>query len=375
MPLPEPRQGEKFAFSVYPQISIEGTLGNPERVLWSSIKHLCARDVAEGVLHDMHNIRNTKLLNAAISSMKLYIQQAFEFYDAAESAKPNTAPLFYYYAFLHLAKARCEMHLPNFHRANECYRHGLTWTQSKKLLVSMNTEMVSITTRGVWHVLWEAVTGNPCPAKNPTRVKIRDLFSFCPEVSIEYGRTFGSASKLVTLDDPCIMVDNKKQEAWIRFSVFAPYLRDHRLSRRKFLELVAESHTQYRQVKSEETEVWVFESRNPIRISGTDNLFYVARDEIKRFNLFTLLDSSGDLLYAVPLQSKLSFPLTQLITLYTLLFWLGSLVRYDPHSVAMLEDSEYWVLIDGFLNQSRIWLLELFEWEFYQTQTVLMSVR
>lgn len=63
------------------------------------------------------------------------------------------------------------------------------------------------------------------------------------------------------------------------------------------------------------------------------------------------------------------------MVLDTLIFWLGSLVRYDPHSVADLQDSEYWMLIDGFMNQSRIWLLELFEWEFYKTETTLRFVR
>jgi len=33
------------------------------------------------------------------------------------------------------------------------------------------------------------------------------------------------------------------------------------------------------------------------------------------------------------------------------------------------------MLIDGFMNQSRIWLLELFEWEFYKTETTLRLVR
>jgi hypothetical protein len=62
------------------------------------------------------------------------------------------------------------------------------------------------------------------------------------------------------------------------------------------------------------------------------------------------------------------------MVLYTLLFWLGSLVRYDPHSVARLQE-EHWMLIDGFMNQSRLWLLDLFEWELYQCETTLYSVR
>ncbi len=57
------------------------------------------------------------------------------------------------------------------------------------------------------------------------------------------------------------------------------------------------------------------------------------------------------------------------------MFWLGSLVRYDPHSIAYLQESKYWMMIDSFMNESRIWLLELFEREFYQRETILKTAR
>jgi hypothetical protein len=47
-------------------------------------------------------------------------------------------------------------------------------------------------------------------------------------------------------------------------------------------------------------------------------------------------------------------PLPQVMILYMILFWLGSLVRYNPHSVRALMDSEYSVLVDGFMSQSRL---------------------
>jgi len=83
----------------------------------------------------------------------------------------------------------------------------------------------------------------------------------------------------------------------------------------------------------------------------------------------------GSLVYKIPVQTQLPLRLPQISILYSLIFWLGSVVRYDPHSVAALQESRYWILIDGFLNQSRIWLLELFEWQLYQEETTLKSMR
>jgi hypothetical protein len=79
--------------------------------------------------------------------------------------------------------------------------------------------------------------------------------------------------------------------------------------------------------------------------------------------------------YFIPLQSRLPLVMPQLLVYYTILFWLGSLVRYDPHSVNALMDSEYWILIDGFMSQSRLWLLELFEWAYYKAETTLWTAR
>ena len=105
-----------------------------------------------------------------------------------------------------------------------------------------------------------------------------------------------------------------------------------------------------------------------------DPWFYIIQPEIQQLNLFTHLQFE-DLGYAIPIQKSLPITISQLMVLYTIMFWLGSLVRYDPHSLSYLQDSEYWLLIDGFMNQSRLWLLELFEWQFYKFETTLRFVR
>jgi hypothetical protein len=81
------------------------------------------------------------------------------------------------------------------------------------------------------------------------------------------------------------------------------------------------------------------------------------------------------MLYSSPLQESLPIRLPQLMVSYTILFWLGSLVRYDPHSVHALIDSPFWMLIEGFMSQSRLWLLELFQWALFRKQTTLLAAR
>jgi len=98
-----------------------------------------------------------------------------------------------------------------------------------------------------------------------------------------------------------------------------------------------------------------------------------SENEIKAMNLFTHMED-GNLVYTIPVQTQFPLQLPQISILYSLIFWLSSLVRYDPHSMAALQESRYWLFIDGFLSQSTIWLLELFEWQLYQEETTLRSM-
>jgi YaaC-like Protein len=353
----------------------EGTLAEPETIIWSAIRHLSSRGVAEFIA-ERHGTRTRSERQAIGRNLKLYVRQASEFYDAARSAKPNTSPLIYYYSFLNLAKALCEFRCPNFHRRPECYKHGISWTPDRLRLVDPNREKIRLTTRGVWHVLWEALTNRPCPAANPTQLRIRDMFPYCPEVSVECESTLGKDLQLLHLKDPDVLYDPKKSETWMRFSVDRLDLRNLRLSLPSLRSAIRTSRSDYIEVRSTDPDFRTLQSAKPAqyRPRGSDPLPSMATD-IAALNGFAYLGSGKSLEYFIPIQRRLPFLIPQLVINYSILFWLGSLVRYDPHSVDSLMDSGYWMLIDGFISQSRLWLLELFYWALYGSEITLWRSR
>ncbi|MBM4275557.1 MAG: hypothetical protein FJ134_14010 [Deltaproteobacteria bacterium] len=379
MALKEPRIGDPIKFSLYPDFSEVWTLGNPEKVIWSSIKHFCAKEVINHILKNTYGISDRKIRSEIHQNVKTYIQQAFEFYEAANVAKPNTAPLIYYYSFLNLAKAICEIKNPSFHKKNESYNHGIRWKPNPNFLVNILTEHVELMQRGrkgVWHILWGSVINNQGLIAQPLEFQIKELFALCPEISDEYERTTAENSKLIDLINPEILIDRINQEIWIKFSVMRDDLISLRLSRSDLIRMISYGNNSYHQVKSPNRDLWTFEFVTPKRYDQQfkGKLYDLLKDELKILNLFTAINDDG-IYYSIPIQTKLPILLPQLMVLYTLIFWLGSLVRYDPHSVLHLQESEYWILIEGFMNQSRIWLLELFEWEFYQWETALKNAR
>jgi hypothetical protein len=209
MSLPEPRPGESLEFHIYPETASESTLGNAEAIVWSSILHLCSQAAAEWVARITHNIRSKRDRTAVRSNLRLYIQQAYQFYEAAGAAKPNTAPLIYYYSFLNLAKALCELRKPRLHTRDECYSHGLSWRPDRRSVVNLARERVTITAKpGMWHALWEALMGSRCPVGHSIKLPIKHLFSCCPEITSEFGRVFGYRHLgFVDLEKPDILRD------------------------------------------------------------------------------------------------------------------------------------------------------------------------
>jgi hypothetical protein len=375
MPLRNPRSGTSCGFHVLAATSDQGTLGDPEKIIWSSIRHLCSRGVAEYVAAHSHGIKGTPNLRAVASNLKLYVYQAAEFYEVAKAAKPNTAPLIYYYSFLNLAKALCEISHPKFRERPECYRHGISWRPHPKSLVNPARDKVSITTRGVWHVLWESLMRVRCTPPNPCRLLIKDLFLYCPEVSIEIDMAFLAKPELIPLVEPDILYDSAVQETWIRFGVSRSELRDRRLAAHSFVGTVATPRSGYSEIRSSDSNLMAFESTAAAKFQHVDDIHASLFGDILGMNVFCHLGRASKIEYLIPWQRRLPLRMPQVMVLYTILFWLGSLVRYDPHSVDALMESRYWILLDGFMSQSRLWLLEQFEWFLYQAETTLWTTR
>ena len=383
MTLPKPRSGEPQGFHIYGSYVAESTIGQREQLIWSSIKHLCSSEIALETLRKTYQITDATKRTAIASNIKLYINQAFDFYSSALQASTNTSPLFYYYSFMNLAKAICEIKNPNFHKTQESYHHGLSWHPNSNFIVNMQSEHVNISTKGVWHALYQSISNQQLTVSNPTNLLIKDLFSCCPENSSEYEQCFGVLSKLIELCYPQLICSTNGNQVWIRFSIIPHTLKHRGLSIKKFNNIVSNGGDIYRQVLTEDAEhpyLYTFELAIPKTVNLSDEtLFYLLKPEIKMMNIFvhpelkSLSPEFIGLCYYIPVQDHLPLKLPQLMLLYTISFWLGSLVRYDPYSVSYLQDSKYWRIIEGFISQSRLLLLELFEWEFYQCETTLIS--
>jgi hypothetical protein len=70
MALPKPRTGQYNAFQIYPNANNVWTLGDPEKLIWSSIKHLCAEAIINELLKETYLIKNKKQRSAMAFNIK-----------------------------------------------------------------------------------------------------------------------------------------------------------------------------------------------------------------------------------------------------------------------------------------------------------------
>lgn len=376
MPLAQPRNGEPNGFHSYPSFDWETTLGDPETIVWSEIRHLCSH-AAAAYTAGAHGHTRKRIRKSIAGNVKLYIGQAHEFHEAAKDAKPNTAPLLYYYSFLNLAKALCEFKKPRLHERSECYSHGISWRPNPKRLVRFKTEYLTLLQNGMWQALWTALMTVACPIPPNTRLRIQTLFSYCPDIGAEFGRSCGyERLNLITLESPNAMYDKQRREAWLSFSIKRWQFRAAKIFAPTFLRQISVTANAYTEVLSAEPkELRRFQSSAVKSVPNVDDVHDALANEIRAFSLVSHMAPEQKLSYLVPLQRAVPHPIPQILTSYSILFWLASLVRYDPHSVQYLMDSHYWVLVDGFMSQCRPWLLEQFRWALYNEEMTLTTSR
>ena len=73
MKLKEPKEGTEAGFQILPESSYEGTLGDPEKIIWSSIKNMCSLDLTDYILFSVHNVKKKDTRSKVAKNIKLYV--------------------------------------------------------------------------------------------------------------------------------------------------------------------------------------------------------------------------------------------------------------------------------------------------------------
>lgn len=261
-------------------------------------------------------------------------EQAKYFYQAAESAPVKSQPLLYYYSFLNLAKVF--LCITRGTSPDDEYMHSIE-TDVKRDTTIQTAEvkiltLYSSTRISVAYSLMSAL-GDSLPFMSPTKLQLKDCLASCIGIHRTFCETYDKSESFVRLLNPHCVKEGKTFE-------FVATLK--KCDAAMMGALVAAGY-------DIQDMGGHFEYHQRIVMPG----YNIRRQDW--YDLSSLL-SNGLRAYTDGNEYRMYFPLSPKVAIsstsviYAIMFFLGSVTRYNPYFFdSLMNEKEQW-LISEFLN-------------------------
>lgn len=352
--------------------SSSGAIIRPlEHEIWAAIRLLSAHDICVAQLKKRRSPAGRRgQLKRIASQIGSCITQAEEYFRMALQASPRAAPLLHYYSMLNLTKALIYLEVPQRLANERGLYHGLVDPQRIKNPSWFSLRNETVTVRGgVFRSLHHILTGEEIAGG--TSFSIFELLRYCVWISNEM-EELGTNCRLVHASFS-VALDASTRLLHGTCEIEREDVRYHCGDVSTF-EAEAPSFLRlFRRVASGNPAKLRYETR-PISYASHRGR-RVAHDELTRemrkLRLYRQMMNSEDNLsaeYLIPLSYQGRKPLPEPCVLLAITFYLGSLVRYQPHIYDHLLGSEEAWLLESFVRQcplafSHIMLNHLWKWE------------
>lgn len=327
------------------------TLNTTEEDLWLQLESLTNKDQANDFLY--HTLGHKKEVKKIISPILIeFIRQGRSFYTQAEKADSNTSPLLFYYGMLNLVKAYLLSRDPYTIISNdrkkiskENLSHGISAGDKIKNDFSIYSENIELKNNGILSHFYKLLTENKINSLNKTQkeIPIINLLSYCVDISSEYKKVFRKKTNVIGLEVEIAKIKNK---AWIRLLFNKEELKQNSLNHKNIL-LRNPGLGQYQRVLSPYPSRCVLEEKTTFYFSNKKNLQSQVRKRVKQLRIIFSIDSKGKLDYDLPLIDlhDKNILLPEIINIYMTMYYLGSIVRYQPYVLKkILPLKEGWVI-------------------------------
>lgn len=321
-------KGRRLPFSYFPV-----TKGNRRYGLYDTVFAVSPWSLMRGEV-------SKRLKDAEEAEALAFLQQAEDFYRAA-SHGVSTNPVLTYYAFVNLAKAliRLRGYTGSFDRA----MHGLSESTAEGGNELIDSEVVAKDGDSSLNIFPELIQrlGYSRPVKN-THYSVTELL---PQIVVGHRiwreSQAGHTERFVDLKHLDFVNDATAKELWLRIYLGRRDLARYGITRKSLLQ-DAELETDFREVRTDTTDrsadadgLICLEQVTPREYTGraTDvvaDLVNIMKPKLWRIASAT--PSAGYRRYYVhltPLTESARLP--QFASLWALLFYFGSVVRYRPH--------------------------------------------
>ena len=180
----------------------------------------------------------------------------------------------------------------------------------------------------------------------------------------------GGGERFVPIDDIAFFQNKEKKMIWLQLRVKKETLRRHGITQKRF-------HSEsglvpgFRRVRDrhDDTSFLCYEQVNPVTYTHrpTENVMdVVAYVRPRMWRIVSALPGESYRKYYLYLAPPESLRVSQLASMWALLFYLGSIVRYRPHRFADVLAGPYGPFVDEFISAQPSQLLYMFASEMSQ---------
>jgi len=278
-----------------------------------------------------------------------FVRQAKTFFMPAESLHHRARPLFYYYAFLNLAKAFLCVRAPKLFLGPEKFGHGILERHAGGKFID---ECVEIKNEGVFVEMYKALTGQKLPAG--TKFIVEDMLGYSTDIGFDFETKLGVPHIAQGKSRMCFDTDTKNK--WPLIAIFGLTDLEKRATGafnqfHHFFEEVAvdkQIGNEMFDIKPYSLKEWrFFQSKKIFLNNETGNREFVLEfDPIsKKYFKSTVYNEQIDFHLSLPIGAAFEFPWNEFLAGYVIYFYLGSLVRYHPaYLESLLRTKEAWKL-------------------------------
>lgn len=268
--------------------------------------------------------------------MSSLLEQAKNFYIAAENSPVKSKPLLFYYSFLNLAKVIVNLE----HRYGRArYMHGLgenhqgRFSRSTITIAEKKTHLKNVSCE-----LIEALDNIPITAS--TTVNVKDYLCHCVGIHRAYSEIYNIDELFFRIENPRLFKDGRK--IIFKAKLFA-----------KSSDIPQLRAFGYIIIQEEEEYFWQ-EEVITTSYNVTRNSYYLISEHLRRKGIWYFIGNDG---YTIYISSHPTNRYSPEIIIYNTMFFLGSITRYHPYMFdRIFSDKEQWLMSEFLTTQPKQFL-------------------
>jgi len=374
--IPDARQGDPLTIKGRPlSFSFWPVAQTTRRYRLQS--HIFAANPWPIIFRNIQQIKKPLIKDAALA----FAKQAEDYYKAATLGSIVAAkPVLLYYCFMNLAKAF--ILVSKTVSSLDIAQHGLAERIRSSNNELIDAYLIAYPSNTSYTNIFDKFLLSVKHIDLSSKIEY-DIMKILPQI-LPGHRLWSIASnqqeRFMSIEKINFYRNNTDKTIWLRFYVFADDLSRLGITRRKLLD-DANLSNDWQEVKCREKigerKLLCFEQRTVINYSDrpSDKVFELV-NTIK-LNLWTTVQLHPPYrsyyLYLAPITER-DFVLPQLLSIYAITYYLGSITRYRPHQFEKILAGQYGAVIEAFLNDQPTQFIYLLASEFVRQEVTKAAI-